>query len=73
MATMEDGILSIKIPAGGKIDFHWNTWPASHVGPVLTYAASYTGDIQTFLGVSNVEPRSYISVKLRGDDCDAYS
>ena len=35
-----------KIAAGGKIDFHWNTWPASHVGPVLTYAASYTGDIQ---------------------------
>ncbi|KAH7556371.1 glycosyl hydrolase family 61-domain-containing protein [Bipolaris maydis] len=34
------------IPAGGKIDFHWSTWPTSHVGPVLTYAAAYTGDLQ---------------------------
>lgn len=25
------------IAAGGKIAFHWTTWPSSHVGPVITY------------------------------------
>jgi cellulase len=28
-----------KVKAGGKIDIQWNTWPASHVGPVLDYLA----------------------------------
>jgi cellulase len=36
-----------KVAAGGTIDFHWGTWPESHVGPVITYAASYTGDVQS--------------------------
>lgn len=34
-----------KVAAGGKVEFHWNTWPESHVGPVITYVAPYTGDI----------------------------
>jgi cellulase len=35
----------IKVAAGGSVDFHWNTWPESHVGPVITYVAPYTGDV----------------------------
>jgi cellulase len=34
-----------KVAAGGVVDFNWNTWPESHVGPVITYIAPYTGDI----------------------------
>lgn len=34
-----------KVAPGDTIEFHWNTWPESHVGPVLTYVAPYTGDI----------------------------
>jgi cellulase len=34
-----------KVAAGGTVEFHWNTWPESHVGPVITYVAPYTGDI----------------------------
>lgn len=36
-----------KVAPGGTIEFHWSTWPESHVGPVLTYAAPYTGDLQS--------------------------
>jgi cellulase len=28
-----------KVAAGGTIDIQWNTWPESHVGPVLDYLA----------------------------------
>jgi cellulase len=28
-----------KVAAGGTIDLQWNTWPESHVGPVLDYLA----------------------------------
>ena len=28
-----------KVAAGGTIDIQWNTWPESHVGPVLDYMA----------------------------------
>lgn len=34
-----------KVEAGGTITFDWTQWPQSHVGPLLTYVASYTGDI----------------------------
>jgi cellulase len=34
-----------KVAAGGTVEFHWTAWPESHVGPVLTYVAPYTGDI----------------------------
>jgi cellulase len=34
-----------KVAAGGTVEFHWSTWPESHVGPVITYVAPYTGDI----------------------------
>jgi cellulase len=28
-----------KVAAGGTLDIQWNTWPASHVGPVIDYMA----------------------------------
>jgi cellulase len=34
-----------KVAAGGTVEFHWTAWPESHVGPVITYVAPYTGDI----------------------------
>ena len=34
-----------KVAAGGTVEFHWNTWPESHVGPVITYVAPYDGDV----------------------------
>lgn len=34
-----------KVAAGGTVEFHWTAWPESHMGPVITYVAPYTGDI----------------------------
>lgn len=34
-----------KVAAGGTVEFHWSVWPESHMGPVITYVAPYTGDI----------------------------
>jgi cellulase len=34
-----------KVAAGGTVEFHWTAWPESHVGPVITYVAPYSGDI----------------------------
>lgn len=28
-----------EVKAGGKVDIQWNTWPESHVGPVIDYMA----------------------------------
>jgi hypothetical protein len=36
-----------KVAAGGKIDFQWSEWPESHIGPVITYVAPYTGDVES--------------------------
>ena len=32
------------VAAGGTIDFHWTEWPATHLGPVMTYIANCGGD-----------------------------
>ncbi|KAF1916491.1 glycosyl hydrolase family 61-domain-containing protein [Ampelomyces quisqualis] len=34
-----------KVAAGGTVEFHWTVWPESHVGPVITYVAPYSGDV----------------------------
>ncbi|KAF3038691.1 hypothetical protein E8E12_008454 [Didymella heteroderae] len=34
-----------KVAAGGTVEFHWTNWPESHMGPVITYVAPYTGDV----------------------------
>jgi cellulase len=35
-----------KVTAGGVVEFNWSVWPESHMGPVITYVAPYTGDIE---------------------------
>lgn len=35
------------VAAGGTVEFHWTVWPESHVGPVITYVAPYTGDVES--------------------------
>lgn len=50
-----------KVAAGGKFDVHWDTWPESHVGPVITYVAPYTGDI------GSVDKASLEWVKIQED------
>lgn len=35
---------SATVKAGGKVDFQWSNWPASHVGPMLTYVAKCDAD-----------------------------
>ncbi|KAF2876006.1 glycosyl hydrolase family 61-domain-containing protein [Massariosphaeria phaeospora] len=30
---------SVSVAAGGSMAFHWDTWPESHVGPIILYAA----------------------------------
>ncbi|WYZ36712.1 hypothetical protein EsH8_II_000218 [Colletotrichum jinshuiense] len=38
------GKSSVKVAAGDKISVTWNTWPASHKGPVIDYLAKCSGD-----------------------------
>ncbi|KAK7749248.1 hypothetical protein SLS62_008327 [Diatrype stigma] len=38
------GAIAAKASPGSTISFHWNQdWPESHMGPLLTYVAEYTG------------------------------
>jgi cellulase len=66
-----------KVAAGGTVEFHWNTWPESHVGPVITYVAPYTGDVasvdKTALKWSKIDAHGYdagewAAVKLIGQN-----
>jgi cellulase len=50
-----------KVAAGGTVEFHWSTWPESHVGPVITYVAPYTGDI------ASVKKESLKWTKIQAD------
>lgn len=50
-----------KVAAGGEVKFHWDTWPESHVGPVITYVAPYTGDI------ASVDKTSLKWTKIQAD------
>lgn len=38
---------SATVANGGTVNFEWTPWPASHVGPVLTYAANCGDDCDT--------------------------
>ncbi|KAK7947767.1 endoglucanase [Apiospora aurea] len=38
------GALSAKVAAGDKVELFWDTWPASHKGPVIDYMAACDGD-----------------------------
>lgn len=66
-----------KVAAGGTVEFHWNTWPESHVGPVITYVAPYTGDIAsvskeslkwTKIDAAGFENGEWAAVKLIADN-----
>ncbi|KAH6875036.1 glycoside hydrolase [Alternaria rosae] len=37
------GALHINTTAGDELKLHWNEWPVSHVGPVITYLAECEG------------------------------
>ncbi|KAI9369932.1 glycoside hydrolase [Aspergillus egyptiacus] len=39
--------LSAPVEAGGTIELTWNTWPQSHMGPIINYLANCNGDCAT--------------------------
>ncbi|KAL9110985.1 MAG: hypothetical protein Q9227_004600 [Pyrenula ochraceoflavens] len=41
------GLTHAQVAAGDKITLIWNTWPASHHGPVLDYMASCEGECES--------------------------
>ncbi|KAL2060593.1 hypothetical protein VTL71DRAFT_9234 [Oculimacula yallundae] len=43
----KNAAISAPVKAGGKVDLHWNTWPASHKGPVINYMANCGGSCAT--------------------------
>lgn len=43
----ENGKATATVAAGGTVDFQWNTWPASHIGPIITYIANCGSDCTT--------------------------
>ncbi|KAF2644496.1 hypothetical protein P280DRAFT_358226, partial [Massarina eburnea CBS 473.64] len=40
----ENSNTTATVKAGGSLAFQWTTWPDSHMGPVITYAANCGGD-----------------------------
>ncbi|KAH7913630.1 glycoside hydrolase family 61 protein F [Hygrophoropsis aurantiaca] len=38
-------IYATSVPAGSQVQLNWTTWPASHVGPMITYMARAPSDI----------------------------
>ncbi|KAK7687070.1 hypothetical protein QCA50_009570 [Cerrena zonata] len=42
-------------PAGSKVTFNWQNWPADHLGPVSTYMASCNGDCTKFSDPSSAK------------------
>ncbi|KAL6702508.1 hypothetical protein ACN47E_001598 [Coniothyrium glycines] len=66
-----------KVAAGGTVEFHWSVWPDSHMGPVITYVAPYTGDIAsvskeslkwTKIDAHGYENGEWAAVKMIGDN-----
>ncbi|KAJ4985635.1 glycosyl hydrolase family 61 [Stagonosporopsis vannaccii] len=65
------------VAAGGTVEFHWTTWPESHVGPVITYVAPYTGDVEavdkttlqwTKIQANGYENGEWAAVKMIGQN-----
>ncbi|KAG8739285.1 Esterase/lipase/thioesterase [Ceratobasidium sp. 414] len=42
--------ITVSVPAGGKVEFLWNTWPLGHYGPVINYMAKCSGSCSSFKG-----------------------
>ncbi|KAF2263058.1 hypothetical protein CC78DRAFT_554246 [Lojkania enalia] len=65
---------SVKVAAGGTIDFHWTAWPESHVGPVITYVAPYDGTIDkatlkwTKIDAGGYDNGEWAAIKLIGNN-----
>lgn len=56
------GALSATVKAGGSLAFQWSTWPESHVGPVITYAANCGGDCST----AKKEELKFVKIDAKG-------
>jgi cellulase len=54
--------LTASARAGSKISFMWNPWYISHKGPLLTYMASYEGDIKHV----NVNELTFFKIRESG-------
>ena len=48
----------VTVKPGSKVTFKWDTWPASHVGPIQEYIAACNGDC------GSVDPSSLQWVKV---------
>ena len=66
-----------KVAAGGTVEFHWTEWPESHMGPVITYVAPYTGDVAsvnkeelkwTKIDAAGYEDGEWAAVKMIGQN-----
>ncbi|KAG9119900.1 Esterase/lipase/thioesterase [Ceratobasidium sp. 392] len=42
--------ITVSVPAGGKVEFLWNSWPLGHYGPVINYMAKCSGSCSSFKG-----------------------
>ncbi|CAE6448575.1 hypothetical protein BN14_03856 [Rhizoctonia solani AG-1 IB] len=42
--------ITVSVPAGGKVEFLWNSWPLGHYGPVINYMAKCPGSCSTWKG-----------------------
>ncbi|CAI6337868.1 unnamed protein product [Periconia digitata] len=56
------GAAKATVAAGGTIEFQWNTWPESHIGPVITYAANCGGDCTA----ANKEELKWVKIDAKG-------
>ncbi|KAJ8113069.1 hypothetical protein OPT61_g4721 [Boeremia exigua] len=65
------------VAAGGVVEFHWSAWPESHVGPVITYVAPYSGDVEsidkttlqwTKIQANGYENGEWAAIKMIGDN-----
>lgn len=52
------------VAAGGTVEFQWNQWVDSHMGPVYTYVANCGGDCET------VDKEALEWIKIDGYDLD---
>jgi hypothetical protein len=48
--------------AGSEVQFHWNPWYISHLGPIITYMAQYEGQVERV----NVNKLSFFKVSEKG-------
>ncbi|KAF8602361.1 endoglucanase-4 [Ceratobasidium sp. AG-I] len=42
--------ITATVPAGGVVEYLWNSWPLGHYGPVINYMAKCSGSCSSFKG-----------------------